>query len=720
MNLTRVLNVALPEIPARMLSDRAPRLPPDAVSKEHIEDGKPIVRVLVPSQDSMYRFPPGNWALAQLFDGRRSYEEIAREYSQQVGMAYDVEDVREFAASLEAIGFWYKTPQEKNVMLMQKSAEERRELLKSRKSKFGDLSQILFPAVNPDPFLTWLYRYTWFIYTWWFTLLTLVVFAFMAGITISHWSEIGRDTLHFFNFSEKTWADVGVFYLVAITAMCWHELAHGHAVKHYGGRVPSMGFLLIYLTPAFYTDIGQGQVLASRYQRLIISLAGAWAELYICAVATFIWWGTSPDTAVHDVAYMMMLITGIASVLINFNPLMKLDGYHILCEVLGIADLKEISTAYVSSWVKRHIWKLPVEVPYIPKRRRLGFAVYAILSGLYSYTVLFVVARFVGNVFRNFNPDWSFIPELGTAALIFRSRIRNLVNFMKLVYLDKKDRIFAWFTPKRSLAIAAAAALLLLLPFRRESVSGRFFLEPAHLAVIRAPIGGTVTQLAASEGETVQAGTLLATLRNLPLRSNVERTEARLSMAADRARQASLHYADYGSALKEREALSRQFRQLSEMDAVLRLSSPITGTVITPRIHDLFGSYLKEGQELLEVADLSTMRARIYVSEHDLEKISLNQPARLQVDGFFRTWNSRVSGVVAPASTQLDSMFGGPSTKLAGLNPPNFYVVDLLIDNAQSDLKPGMIGWARVYGRRRSVGGVAWESVEQFFARKIW
>ena len=61
MNLTRVLDVALPEIPARNISERAPRMPPDVVFKEHIEEGKPVVRVLVPSQESMYRFPRANW-----------------------------------------------------------------------------------------------------------------------------------------------------------------------------------------------------------------------------------------------------------------------------------------------------------------------------------------------------------------------------------------------------------------------------------------------------------------------------------------------------------------------------------------------------------------------------------------------------------------------------------------------------------------------------------
>ncbi len=95
----------------------------------------------------------------------------------------------------------------------------------------------------------------------------------------------------------------------------------------------------------------------------------------------------------------MMLITGIAAaMLINLNPLIKLDGYYMMCEAIGLNELKEDSTAYVSGWVKRNIWDLPVEVPYVPRRRRLGYVVYALLSGVYSYTILYILARFVGNV----------------------------------------------------------------------------------------------------------------------------------------------------------------------------------------------------------------------------------------------------------------------------------------------------------------------------------
>jgi putative peptide zinc metalloprotease protein len=718
MNLTRVLDVALPEIPARLISERAPRIPPDVVFKEHIEEGKPVVRVLVPSQDSMYRFPVANWELTQMFDGQRTHEEIAEVYSRRTGVEYSAEEVREFAAALEAVDFWYKTPQEKNILFMQKDALKRRKSLKAKKSKYGDLAQITFPAVNPDKFLTWFHRYTSWVYTWWFTLITLAIFSIMAAITIAHWSEIGIDTLHFFNFSAKTWGDVGIFYLVAVGAMCWHEIGHGHACKHYGGRVPSMGFLLIYLTPAFYTDTSEGQVTATRYQRLAIALAGAWAELYICAVATVIWWLSPPDTTIHSVAYMMMLITGIASLLINFNPLMKLDGYYMMCEILGLGDLKENSTAYLSSWIKRHIWKLPVEVPYVPRRWRPGYVLYALLSGFYSYTVLYIVARFVGNVFRNFNPDWSFIPELVTAALVFRSRIRTLVNFMKFVYLDKKDRVYAWLGSRPAWALATVTAILLLLPLWHESVQGRFVLEPVQTALVRSLIPGGITRVYVGESQHVNSGEPLMQLRNVPLQSELARAQADYQAASMRATSATLQYTDFGVASQERERSAKQQQLLRSKNANLDIVSPISGTVLTPRVADRLGSYVQEGADLVEIADLRVMRARIFISEHDLYKLTQGSRIRLQVDGLWKRWNARMDSL-APQSSQIDPALA-QENKFSGLRPPSFYVAEAQMENSDGRLKPGMVGAARIYGPRRSLAGLVWQEAQRFFVRKLW
>ncbi len=717
MNITEALNAALPEIPARSLMQRYPRVDPGFTFKEHLEEGERVIRVYVPSAEAMYKFPPQNWALIQLFDGKRSYQAIATLYSRQTGTEYSAGAIREFADELEAVDFWYKTPQEKNILLMQKSGEERQKQLKA-KTQQGDLSLYAFPAVNPDKFLTWLHKYTSFIYTWWFTLITLGAFAFTAYITIARWSEIGRDTLEFYTFTHKSWGDFLQFYLLATMALAFHEIGHGHACKHYGARVPAMGFALIYLAPAFYTDTTEGEVQGTRYQRLIIALAGVWAELIIYAIATPIWWNTPPDTPVHNAAYVAMLITGITAALINWNPLIKLDGYHMMCEILGIVDLKEASTAYVSAWVKRHIWGLPVEVPYVPKRRRLGFAVYALLSGLYSYTVLYIVARFVGNIFRNFNPDWSFIPELATAGLIFRSRIRLLVNFMKFVYLDKKDRVRAWFASRGFLAIAGVTTLFLLLPLWHESAQGRFVLEPAKRAVIRNLEPGTVTQVYAEEGMSVASGAPLVRLRNLPLQSKLARSEADYAVASMRATSAALHYVGLGPAVEERNRLAQQTQELGSQVASLELSSPISGVVLTPRLSDRLGAYVPAGTELVEVADLGIMRARIYVSEHDMYKLRVGSRASLQVEGILKKWNAQALAI-SPVSTEIDSGLKG-QTQYQGMRPPNFYSAELLVANPDGRLKPGMSGTARVYGQRRSLAGFIWQEAMNFVGRKVW
>ena len=43
-----------------------------------------------------------------------------------------------------------------------------------------------------------------------------------------------------------------------------HESAHGLTCKHYGGEVHSMGFMLLYLMPAFFCDITEAWVTADQ------------------------------------------------------------------------------------------------------------------------------------------------------------------------------------------------------------------------------------------------------------------------------------------------------------------------------------------------------------------------------------------------------------------------------------------------------------------------
>ena len=82
------------------------------------------------------------------------------------------------------------------------------------------------------------------------------------------------------------------------------------------------------------------------------------------------------------------------------------------------------------------------------------------------------------------------------------------------------------------------------------------------------------------------------------------------------------------------------------------------------------------------------------------------------------TWPAQIVSMAA-RPTEIDERLAG-KVKLRGMNPPHFYIVDLVVRNPDGTLKPGMAGIARIYGRRRSLLGLGWQAFSNFWARKIW
>ena len=130
--------------------------------------------------------------------------------------------------------------------------------------KLGDLSNGHVSGVNPDKFLTWFYRYTSFIYTPWFTILPLAVFALMAGLPSLIGGKLAATHCEFYNFSNKTWGDV-VFSIRLLAGR------HGMARNRPWARVQTLwrarrrhGLLLDLPDPGLlYRHHGRSHVLAA-------------------------------------------------------------------------------------------------------------------------------------------------------------------------------------------------------------------------------------------------------------------------------------------------------------------------------------------------------------------------------------------------------------------------------------------------------------------------
>jgi putative peptide zinc metalloprotease protein len=712
MNLTEALNVALPDLPARSLRRAYPRLHPLIVAREHIEDGERVVHAIVSGANQMYRFTLEQWRLMQLFNGENSFDDVARLFREQTGTAYSPGDIREYASSLDEI--WYASSERPNLTLAQKEAEERNR----RTKKWEDITMITVGHWDPDEYLNWVHSWAKFIYTQWFTFLTLAFFAVMASIFIARWSEIGADTWKYYDFTEKGLGQIAEFWLLFCFLGFFHESAHGLTCKHFGGAVHKMGFLLYYLEPCFFVDVTEVYVYAGKWERIATSIAGIWVELIFCSAASILWWGMPVGTPAHDFAYKIILITGVGVVLINLNPLIKLDGYYILCELLGIIGLKEDSTAFVSSWLKKNIFRLPVEVEFLPRRRRWAFTLYAVASGLYSYSLLYLVVGFSYNVFRKYSPDWAFVPALLVAWLLFRSRIRTLVRFMKTIYLDKKQVLSQWARKPHALLAAAAILLFLFTPFWPETRSGRFNLEPVHKASIRALVSGEITEIMPEEAQYVDTGTTLVRMRNPELEGRAAQAAAELRLASLRATEARIRYENYARAEKERDGLAQQSAELQKEVAALEQSSPISGVVTTPHVRDLIGSYVAAGQPLLDVADVRLLKARIYLPEFEMSRVQIGAPVTLVLDSVVGRYRARV-GAIAPVSSDIEPGLLSIE-KYKGMAGQNFYAVTVDLPNPDNHLCPGMAGTAKVILARQSLAGFAWRTVHEFVRRTVW
>jgi putative peptide zinc metalloprotease protein len=699
MNLSEALDAALPEIPrARLTRAHPPCLDPELIVREDMLDGEPIIGAFQRSQGNYFRFPPIQWELAQLFDGVRSYEEIATLFNETTGAEIVASDVRQFAQNMDEAEFWYKSPQERNIALSEKLNAERKRIAK-RKSKVN-LAHISFSAIDPDYYFTWLdSKVGSFVYSRWCFLSVLLLFFFESLVFLAKWNVIGPDIPLFYNFTKKSFLDIVQFWLLFLVLGFFHEVAHGLTCKHYGGEVHRMGLMLIYLTPAFFVDITETWISATKIQRLATIIAGIWIEMIFCGIAMIVWTNTQPGQWLHDFSYEIILITGIAVIIVNFNPLIKLDGYYFLTEIIGIADLKERSTAFLSGWVQGRILGLPVDLPVVARSRVPFFVVYAFCSGLYSYLLLFFVIRLAYNIGHNWFAEFALIPAGTLAFTIFRSRLVSLRDVI-VRYWGKN------FSPGirlRPVPVLAASSLLVLLfvPIFRDHEAAFFVIEPARTSTLHAAAPGAVEAVLVYQGEYVRGGQPLLQLKSATVDSMRSSATAQADAARFQMNEAVIARKSAGTASASQEAAARSQALASATQTSLLLRAPAEGVLLTANPVDLLHQNVSSGQALLTIAESGPQVARVFIPAAALDRIPARAEVALALPGQFRILHLALAPIEGNPVTLPAGLIASQDYK--GIKLPTFYTTRLPLTGAESELALGTSGEAKVFGARRSI-----------------
>ena len=716
MNLTEALDAALPEIPlARLARSRPPRLDPELTVLEDVLDGEPIIGVFQREGGNYFRFPPAQWRLLQFFDGERSYDEISTEFAAQTGEQIDSHDLRLLADQLEEAKFWYKSPQEKNIALSEKvSAQRGRRAQQKSKVNFA---HIYFSAWDPDTYLTRLDaaigRY---LYSPWCMLATAILFVFEFAVFISKWSFMGPDIALYYNFYNKGFMDMVQFWLLVLILGFIHESSHGLTCKHYGGQVHSMGLMFLYFAPAFYVDVTEIWINSSKIERVYTIFAGIWSEMVVCGLAMIVWVNTQNGQWLHDFAYQIVLLSGVAVVVINLNPLIKLDGYYCLTELLGLPDLKERSTAFMTGWFQSRILRLPVETIVVPRRRVTLFIVYAVLSGIYSYLLLFFVIRLSYNVFSHWLAEFALLPAGYLAFILFRSRLRSLRK-VAIQFWELKIRSGRFLRPLPLFAIALVAALIFV-PIWRDREDAWFVIEPARTETLHAAVPGRLEQVLVQQGQAVHAGQPLLRMSSLMAGSMHSSAAAQSGDARYQAISAELQGQSIGAAAARQDASLRSTSLAREAVSSLEIAAPSDGVVLTNDPGSLLNQDVAAGQSLLDLAKNGRPLVRVYIPVSALDRIRPGSEVALALPGRF----SIVRMTLAPFGSGAEVLPEGiiPKQNYKGIKLPVFYCSRMTLPASYGNTMFGVAGEAKIFGERRSLAARAYAMLANLTKAHIW
>lgn len=528
------------------------KLRPDLEIRVEQDSG---VVVKDPVTRRFYRFTPVQATVLSLLDGRTGPGAIAAEAARRNETEVTEEQVTVFTGKLQSL-----------LLLDNHYCWNRlNSLQKGRRTVIRSILSIKVHGFNPDRLLTNLERKFRFLFSSVFGAAAWSAVAIAAVISILNWESLFISMGTLFTFYS-----IPLVVLVIFTVMTIHEFAHGITLKHFGGKVEEMGFLILYFIPAFYCNVSDAWMLRKR-ERMWVTLAGSYVQLILWAFATIAWRLLAPETVASRICLITIAFTAIQT-FFNLNPLIRLDGYYLLSDFLEVPNLRQKAIAYVKSRLMIPLTGIrPSGETNLSRREKRLFAIYGAASSLFTLAIVWIMFQRLGG--------W-FISEYRTWGVV----IISMLLFMALPAANKDIAAAPGKTTRavivrfRKNPVALVILLLVIaagfLPWQLK-ISGDFTMRASSRVAVTPQVVGNLKKIYVEQGSRVRAGDVLAEIENLELSNDYEEIKGELE-----AQRASLDMLKAGSRPEEIEKARRlietkraELRSIDRIDnarAVLR------------------------------------------------------------------------------------------------------------------------------------------------------
>lgn len=368
-----------------------------------------------------------------------------------------------------------------------------------------------------------------------------------------------------------------------------HELAHGLAARHYGARVPEWGLSLLMFTPVPYVDASAASALP-RSARLVVAGAGIALELALAAVAVMVAFAVQPG-GVRDAALAVFFLCALSTLAVNANPLLRFDGYHVLCDALELPNLAVRSTRHWLHVLSTRVLRVgdPAAAVQAAPGERPWLWAYAPLALVMRWVIVVSVVAWVGSL--------SFL--LGTAAAVLMAGsmlgrpARALWRWLRGPALSDAER---GRSQRRLAALALALGLpLAAWPWPDATVAQGVLWLPEH-ALVRADVDGRIEQVLVRDGQAVRAGDALLQLQSPDLEARAVTLRGRIeALESEQAAALRLEPERAVAAAHALRAAEAELAQVEQWMASLTVRAQADGLVTIARADDLPGRYITRG-----------------------------------------------------------------------------------------------------------------------------
>ena len=230
-----------------------------------------------------------------------------------------------------------------------------------------------------------------------------------------------------------------VLWLLDYFSVFIHELGHALVVVRNGRRIKSAGFMIYFGSPAFFVD-GSDGLMMDRRQQILSSFAGPFAEMILAsACALIVWW--FPEWFLARTLFTAAALNYYL-ILMNLIPLLELDGYFILADVIQVPDLRPRSLAFMRDDLLRKIRHREHFT-----KQDVGLALYGTLGVAFTVFALYSSYRYWKTLFGPLvtrlwdGGTYTRILLIALAVVVIGPVVRGLISLVRSI--GRRIRAFA-------------------------------------------------------------------------------------------------------------------------------------------------------------------------------------------------------------------------------------------------------------------------------------